>query len=152
MRFKVDENLPVELADLLMGLGHDARTVNDEHLQGVNDPRLMETCDREQRILVTLGVDFSDIRAYPPPDHEGIIVLRVGNQSKPHVLEVFGRTCRSSDRNAFKAACGWSRRTWFGFVAKRIEQCGRRNMAQGTMPASDALLTKWPDQKEEKGT
>ena len=42
-------------------------------------------------MLVTLDVDFSDIRAYPPKDHEGIIVLRVGNQSKPHVLGVFGR-------------------------------------------------------------
>jgi predicted nuclease of predicted toxin-antitoxin system len=51
----------------------------------------METCDREKRILVTLDIDFSDIRAYPPKDHEGIIVLRVGNQSKPHILEVFGR-------------------------------------------------------------
>jgi predicted nuclease of predicted toxin-antitoxin system len=91
MRFKVDENLPIELADLLINLGHDARTVNDEHLQGVDDPHLLKTCDEEKRILVTLDIDFSDIRAYPPTDHEGIIVLRVGNQSKPHVLEVFGR-------------------------------------------------------------
>ena len=87
----MDENLPIDLADLLTGLGHDPKTVNDELLQGVNDPRLMETCDREKRILVTLDIDFSDIRAYPPKDHEGIIVLRVGNQSKPHILEVFGR-------------------------------------------------------------
>jgi predicted nuclease of predicted toxin-antitoxin system len=91
MRFKVDENPPIELADWLGGLGHDAKTVNDELLQGVDDPHLMKTCDREKRILVTLDVDFSDIRTYPPQDHEGIIILRVGNQSKPHVLEVFGR-------------------------------------------------------------
>ncbi len=87
----MDENLPIDLADFLTGLGHDARTVNDELLQGVNDPRFMETCDREKRTLITLDIDFSDIRAYPPKDHEGIIVLRLGNQSKPHVLEVFGR-------------------------------------------------------------
>ena len=73
MRFKVDENLPIDLADLLTGLGHDGKTVNDELLQGVSDPRLIETCDREKRILATLDVDFSDIRAYPPKDHEGII-------------------------------------------------------------------------------
>ena len=51
----------------------------------------MERCDNEKRTLVTLDIDFSDIRTYPPRDHEGIIVLRVGNQSKKHVLEVFKR-------------------------------------------------------------
>lgn len=30
MRFKVDENLPAEIADLLRAAGHDADTVNDE--------------------------------------------------------------------------------------------------------------------------
>jgi len=91
MLFKVDENLPVELAELLSYLGHDAKTVNDERLQGVDDRVLLERCDNEKRTLVTLDIDFSDIRAYPPRDHEGIILLRVGNQSKGHVLEVFKR-------------------------------------------------------------
>ncbi len=91
MLFKVDENLPVELAGLLSSLGHDAKTINDQLLQGVNDPFLIQKCDDEKRILVTLDIDFSDIRAYPPQDHEGIIVLRVGNQSKKHVLRVFKR-------------------------------------------------------------
>jgi predicted nuclease of predicted toxin-antitoxin system len=91
MLFKVDENLPVEVAQLLSDLGHDAKTVNDQGLKGVNDRGLMERCDNEHRTLVTLDIDFSDIRAYPPRDHEGIIVLRIGNHSKRHVLEVFKR-------------------------------------------------------------
>ena len=91
MLFKVDENLPVEIAGLLSDLGHDAKTINDQRLQGVNDRVLLERCDNEKRTLVTLDIDFSDIRTYPPRDHEGIIVLRVGNQSKKHVLEVFKR-------------------------------------------------------------
>ena len=89
MLFKIDENLPIELAELLSGFGHDAKTINDQHLQGVDDPVLIEKCSNEKRIIVTLDIDFSDIRAYPPQDHEGIIVLRVGNQSKRHVLKVF---------------------------------------------------------------
>lgn len=102
MLFKVDENLSVELAELLSDLGHDAKTVNDQHLQGVNDRVLLERCDREQRTLVTLDIDFSDIRTYPPRDHEGIILLRVGNQSKKHVLEVFKRILRLIDRELIK--------------------------------------------------
>ena len=91
MLFKVDENLPVELAQLLSELGHDTKTVKDERLQGANDRSLIERCDKEKRALITLDTDFSDIRAYPPRDHEGIIVLRIGNQSKTHVLRVFRR-------------------------------------------------------------
>jgi len=36
-----------------------------------------------------LDTDFSDIRAYPPQEFSGIIVLRVRTQTKPHVIEVF---------------------------------------------------------------
>jgi predicted nuclease of predicted toxin-antitoxin system len=91
MLFKIDENLPVELAQFLSDLGHGTKTVNDQRLEGVNDRALLERCDKEKRTLVTLDIGFSDIRAYPPRDHEGIIVLRVGSQAKRHVLEVFKR-------------------------------------------------------------
>ena len=40
---------------------------------------------------MTLDLDFADIRAFPPATNSGIIVLRVGNQSRPHVLEVMKR-------------------------------------------------------------
>jgi predicted nuclease of predicted toxin-antitoxin system len=91
MLFKIDENLPVEISELLSDVGHDARTINDQRLQGVTDRTLLEFCDQEKRILVTLDMDFSDIRTHPPQDHEGIILLRVGRQSRKHVLEVFRR-------------------------------------------------------------
>ena len=38
MRFKLDENLPVELVTDLRDLGHDADTVADEGLRGAADP------------------------------------------------------------------------------------------------------------------
>ena len=34
MRFKIDENLPVEAAELLRQAGHDAVTVLEQHLGG----------------------------------------------------------------------------------------------------------------------
>lgn len=91
MLFKLDENLPVDLAQFLSDLGHNTKTVKDQRLQGANDRVLLERCDKEKRILITLDIDFSDIRAYPPRIHEGIIVLRIGSQSKMHVLAVFKR-------------------------------------------------------------
>jgi hypothetical protein len=35
MRFKVDENLPVELADMLRQADHDATTVGEQHVLAV---------------------------------------------------------------------------------------------------------------------
>ncbi|MBI4838504.1 MAG: DUF5615 family PIN-like protein [Nitrospirae bacterium] len=89
MQFKIDENLPIELSEMLINAGHDAKTVNEQKLQGVNDPVLINVCKSENRVLVTLDTDFSDIRAYPPHEFSGIIVLRVGSQAKQHVIKVF---------------------------------------------------------------
>ena len=91
MQFKIDENLPIEIAELLINAGHDAKTINEQQLQGIRDPVLIDVCKSENRVLVTLDTDFSDIRAYPPQAFSGIIVLRVGSQAKQHVIKVFQR-------------------------------------------------------------
>ena len=79
MRFKLDENLPSELASLFREFGHDAVTVLDQGMGGTDDSDLASVCAREQRVLVTLDKDFSDIRTYPPNRHAGS-----GSPAKPH--------------------------------------------------------------------
>jgi predicted nuclease of predicted toxin-antitoxin system len=88
MRFKVGENLPVEAAEALRQAGHDAATVLEQKYSGSADTQLAALCQRESRILVTLDMDFADIRAYPPAEFPGLIVLRLRQQEKPHVLDV----------------------------------------------------------------
>ncbi|HAG49902.1 MAG: hypothetical protein A2X87_03790 [Deltaproteobacteria bacterium GWC2_42_51] len=102
MQFKIDENLPVEVAELLVNDGHDTKTVNEQQLQGVKDPVLIDVCKRESRIPITLDTDFSDIRAYPPQEFSGIIVLRVGSQSKTHIIGVFNRILSLIDSEPLK--------------------------------------------------
>ena len=41
MKFKIDENLPVEVANLLTEQGHDALTVFQEHLDGAPDSYIL---------------------------------------------------------------------------------------------------------------
>ncbi len=91
MAFKVDENLPVEVADLLCQAGYDAVTVFEQHLEGSRDSDIASVCQEERRVLVTLDTNFAYIRAYPPAQFPGLIVLRLHRQDKPHVLEVIGR-------------------------------------------------------------
>ena len=94
MRFKVDENLPVEAAEMLRQSGHDAVTVLEQRLGGSGDAGPATLCQQEGRALVTLDMDFADIRAYPPADYPGTIVLRLGQQDKPQVLNVLARLIR----------------------------------------------------------
>jgi predicted nuclease of predicted toxin-antitoxin system len=91
MKFKVDEHLPIELADLLNKAGHDAVTVHDEKLGGAKDEELAPVCQREGRAFLTFDLGFSDIRSYPPSDYPGLVVFRLKSQDKPHVLKVSER-------------------------------------------------------------
>jgi predicted nuclease of predicted toxin-antitoxin system len=91
MRFKVDENLHEDVAAALRDEEHDAQTVHDEQLRGRPDTDIAEACRREGRVLITLDLDFSNIREYPPKDYPGLIVLRVVDQSRPRVLSVFSQ-------------------------------------------------------------
>jgi predicted nuclease of predicted toxin-antitoxin system len=88
MRFKIDENLHADAAALLAAEGHDVETVHSEGLTGNDDAVIAAHCQAESRVLVCLDLDFADIRVYPPADYAGIIVLRLGNQSRRHVLRV----------------------------------------------------------------
>jgi predicted nuclease of predicted toxin-antitoxin system len=87
MEFKIDENLPVEVADLLREAGHGAATVLEQRLGGAPDPDIASVCQEEGYVLITLDTGFADIRAYPPARSPGLIVLRLQRQDKPHVLE-----------------------------------------------------------------
>ncbi len=91
MKFKIDENLPSELADMLHAAGHDGSTVYVQQLAGQPDSMVSKVCKREGRIIVTLDVGFADIRQYPPKEYAGIIVLRLRNQDKMAVIQVFGQ-------------------------------------------------------------
>lgn len=88
MQFKIDENLPEDVAEVLADAGHDAMTVHDQRMVGKPDPFVAAVCQAEGRALMTLDLDFSDIRAYPPGESPGIIVLRPRTHSKPAVLEL----------------------------------------------------------------
>lgn len=98
MRCKLDENLPVEAGDLLSSGGHECHTVFYEQLAGARDASLYERCRREGRVLVTLDLDFADIRAYPPEESPGIIVLRPEEPDRDRVLQLVRQVLPAMDR------------------------------------------------------
>jgi predicted nuclease of predicted toxin-antitoxin system len=91
MKFKLDENLPIEATALLRDNGHDVHSVHDEQLSGAVDPSIALVCQQEQRILITIDLDFADIRHYPPSLYPGIIVLRLARQDRDSVIAIIPR-------------------------------------------------------------
>ena len=91
MRFKLDENLPVEAAAALRSAGQDAATAGEERLGGAANAVLLGHCRDEGRVLVTLDVDFANIRRHPPSENTGLVVLRLRRQDKASVLAALSR-------------------------------------------------------------
>ncbi|WP_419933565.1 DUF5615 family PIN-like protein [Candidatus Palauibacter sp.] len=63
MKYKLDENLPRDLAALFRDSGHDAVTVLDQGLSGASDSRLASICVSEDRAIVFLrAVQDTDLQ------------------------------------------------------------------------------------------
>ena len=99
MTFKIDENLPQDAAELLRSHGFDAETVQQENLAGAEDAVIASTIQRERRALITLDLDFSDIRTYPPEHYSGIIVLRPKAQDRIAIMALLRRLLKALDNN-----------------------------------------------------
>jgi predicted nuclease of predicted toxin-antitoxin system len=105
-RFKLDENLPNAAALPLREAGCDVETVLSEQLGGAADTRVLDACRTEGRELVTLDLDFADIRTYPPSGHHGIWVLRPRHQTIGSIVELLRGALR------LIAAEGYDARLW----------------------------------------
>lgn len=87
MKFKIDENLPVELAADLESLGHEAHGVIQEQLAGADDPTIMQRVQQEERVLLTMDKGFGNLDHYPPQRHAGIVVFRPSRSGRGYVLK-----------------------------------------------------------------
>ena len=106
MQFKLDEHLPLEISDLLAQHQHDPVTVVDEGMGGSIDPDVAQACLKESRALLTLDLDFSDIRTYPPEDYHGIVVFRPDIQSITTLVRLTTRLLALLEREPL-AGCLW---------------------------------------------
>ncbi len=72
MRFKLDENFGISIQRLIVEQGHDCITVRDENLTGAPDPDVLKAAVGEDRVLMTMDLDFGNVSVYPPEKTGGI--------------------------------------------------------------------------------
>jgi predicted nuclease of predicted toxin-antitoxin system len=92
VNLKLDENLGHMAAELFRQAGHDVETVHSQRLSGAPDAAVIALRQREQRCLVTLGLDFSNPLLFRPAEHAGIAVLRLPARPSHHDLLLACRT------------------------------------------------------------
>lgn len=92
MKFKVDENLPLEVAAMLRDAGHDAMTVLEQGLGGHVDASIADVCKREARALVTLDLDFSSVQRTRPRSTRASLCCGLEGRTK--------RTCSPCSRTS----------------------------------------------------
>jgi predicted nuclease of predicted toxin-antitoxin system len=68
VKLRLDENIGSRGIELLVQAGHDVTTVAQQGLFSTSDPRLIQQCTMEQRGIVTLDLDFSNILMFNPMD------------------------------------------------------------------------------------
>jgi predicted nuclease of predicted toxin-antitoxin system len=104
MKLKPDENLSRHLKPFLIDLGHDILTAADENLLSHPDTEIAQAAKEEHRMLMTLDVEFADLRKYPPGSHPGVILFRPLSLSPLSVNTFITDFVRSTDLDKL-AAC-----------------------------------------------
>ena len=102
MKLKLDENISRHLKGNLLALHHDVATAAEEGLLGRPDTEIAKAAKAEQRILLTLDLEFADLRKYPPGTHPGIILFRPKSFGPVAVNRFIEEFIRSSDLQQLK--------------------------------------------------
>ncbi len=88
MLVKLDENMARAHQELLVNAGYLADRVTDQGLSGAADPIVWQRVVDEGRFFITLDLDFSDVRRFPPGSHPGILLLRPRSSGRDAVLDI----------------------------------------------------------------
>ena len=88
LRFITDEDVPRSTARVLRDAGFDAVDVRDVGLRGKSDAEVFEYAQRENRLLLTCDMGFSNILNFPPSENHGILVVRVPDSES---IDTFNR-------------------------------------------------------------
>jgi predicted nuclease of predicted toxin-antitoxin system len=102
MKFKLDENLPVQIAIDLRARNYDVQTVGEEGLTGHADTDVWQASQREGRVLITQDLDFSDARKFQPGTHHGIVLIRLQSPGRRNLIS------RTTELFQVEDVSGWA--------------------------------------------
>ena len=88
MNILADECVYKVTVNLLRSWGYDVLTAQEAELAGKPDEEILAYAIMHERVLITIDMDFSSIRHYPPKSHKGIIVAKMRPRNADQVHKV----------------------------------------------------------------
>jgi predicted nuclease of predicted toxin-antitoxin system len=104
MNFFADECVYKVTVDLLRSWGHDVLTAQEEGLSGKPDEDILAYAVAHERVLITIDMDFSNIRHYAPESHRGIIVAKIRPRNVDAVHKVLQYLLNSIEPDRLSAS------------------------------------------------
>jgi len=80
MRFLLDENVDLPLADYLRARSYDVTAIATDYTRSIKDDQVLEIARNERRILITNDKDFGVLIYQENLPHTGVIFLRLRNE------------------------------------------------------------------------
>lgn len=77
MNFITDENIFVPIVEKLRKMSHDVFDIKEQNLTSIDDLDIYKIALEQNRVLLTMDKDFSNILKYPPGNHPGIVALKL---------------------------------------------------------------------------
>ncbi|MEM6614606.1 MAG: DUF5615 family PIN-like protein [Cyanobacteria bacterium P01_C01_bin.72] len=81
MRFIADMGISLRTVEWLRQLGHDVVHLRDRGLQKLPDDEILALALVEQRIILTIDLDFAQLLAISKQTLPSVILFRLGNEN-----------------------------------------------------------------------
>jgi len=103
MNLPLDHCVSQRTVEFLRQLGHDVLTLKGLGKAKARNAEVLRLATDSDRVLVTEDRGVGDIRAYPPRQHQGIVLLRVRDPAmRPVVHRTLEPFLNSTSRDALR--------------------------------------------------
>jgi predicted nuclease of predicted toxin-antitoxin system len=104
MRFLADMGISLRTVEWLRDNGHDVVHLRDEGLQRLPDPEILEKARLENRILLTIDLDFAQLLAISRSSLPSVVLFRLGNENYNQINDCLNILIEDYSEDLFSGA------------------------------------------------
>ncbi len=91
MKWLIDENIPSAVVEFLKNLETDVKTIDELVKTRVDDLEIAELAEKENRVLLTLDLDFGYIYYFEKRGLMNIVITRVKPATPENIIKLLMR-------------------------------------------------------------
>ncbi len=96
MRYLADMGVSMRVVDWLREAGHDVVPLREEGLQRLPNGEIFRKAHAEERVVLTLDLDFGEILAHCAGQIVSVVLFRLHNTRTDHVIDRLATVLRQA--------------------------------------------------------